>query len=48
MSSDSMRAVKDCVSGTVGGFLQVFVGQVKQELGDLLFARTRELISITS
>ncbi|KAF9182354.1 Mitochondrial carrier protein ymc2 [Haplosporangium sp. Z 11] len=27
MSSDSMRAVKDCASGTVGGFLQVFVGQ---------------------
>ncbi|KAF9274973.1 Mitochondrial carrier protein ymc2 [Mortierella alpina] len=27
MSNDSMRAVKDCASGTVGGFLQVFVGQ---------------------
>ncbi|KAG0212784.1 Mitochondrial carrier protein ymc2 [Mortierella sp. GBA30] len=27
MSSDSMRAVKDCASGTVGGILQVFVGQ---------------------
>ncbi|KAG0049216.1 Mitochondrial carrier protein ymc2 [Gryganskiella cystojenkinii] len=27
MSSDSMRAIKDCASGTVGGFLQVFVGQ---------------------
>ncbi|KAG0028157.1 Mitochondrial carrier protein ymc2 [Podila clonocystis] len=27
MSSDSMRAVKDCASGTIGGFLQVFVGQ---------------------
>ncbi|KAF9356345.1 Mitochondrial carrier protein ymc2 [Mortierella sp. AD094] len=27
MSSDSMQAVKDCASGTVGGFLQVFVGQ---------------------
>ncbi|KAF9938021.1 Mitochondrial carrier protein ymc2 [Modicella reniformis] len=25
--SDSMRAVKDCASGTIGGFLQVFVGQ---------------------
>ncbi|KAI1317130.1 Mitochondrial carrier protein ymc2 [Mortierella claussenii] len=25
--SDSMQAVKDCASGTVGGFLQVFVGQ---------------------
>ncbi|KAF8926605.1 mitochondrial carrier domain-containing protein [Dissophora ornata] len=27
MSTDSMRAVKDCASGTIGGFLQVFVGQ---------------------
>ncbi|KAF9896630.1 Mitochondrial carrier protein ymc2, partial [Lobosporangium transversale] len=27
MSNDSMRAVKDCASGTIGGFLQVFVGQ---------------------
>ncbi|KAF9316426.1 Mitochondrial carrier protein ymc2 [Podila horticola] len=27
MSSDSMQAVKDCASGTIGGFLQVFVGQ---------------------
>ncbi|KAF8983541.1 Mitochondrial carrier protein ymc2 [Entomortierella lignicola] len=27
MSSDSLQAVKDCASGTVGGFMQVFVGQ---------------------
>ncbi|KAF9160094.1 Mitochondrial carrier protein ymc2 [Actinomortierella ambigua] len=27
MSNDSMRAVKDCVAGTVGGIVQVFVGQ---------------------
>ncbi|KAF9989943.1 Mitochondrial carrier protein ymc2 [Mortierella antarctica] len=32
MSSDSMRAVKDCASGTVGGFLQVFVGQRLQTM----------------
>ncbi|KAG0242303.1 carrier protein ymc1 [Actinomortierella wolfii] len=36
MSNDSMRAVKDCVAGTVGGIVQVFVGQpfdtVKVEL----------------
>ncbi|KAG0350792.1 mitochondrial carrier domain-containing protein [Gamsiella multidivaricata] len=27
MSSNSMQAAKDCASGTIGGFLQVFVGQ---------------------
>jgi hypothetical protein len=26
--SDAKQAAKDCVSGTIGGFLQVFVGQV--------------------
>lgn len=25
-----IRAVKDCASGTVGGIVQVFVGQVKK------------------
>ncbi|KAF9435056.1 Mitochondrial carrier protein ymc2 [Entomortierella beljakovae] len=32
MSNDSMRAVKDCVSGTIGGFMQVFVGQRLQTM----------------
>ncbi|KAG0236063.1 Mitochondrial carrier protein ymc2 [Actinomortierella wolfii] len=32
MSNDSMRAVKDCVAGTVGGIVQVFVGQRLQTM----------------